>query len=91
MIGLQRFANNPKIYDKSTAYSGGTRFRCSDTISDISKISHLINVNEAMDPDVVRAIMASRDDTSRKYLEKFLEKKPRIEYKKAKEACAVEK
>lgn len=83
MIGLQRFAKNPKKHDSRLVYKCMTSFYCNSTIDKISKIRTQINIYEALDPDIVKAIMAMGDNTSKKYINKFIEKKPRIKYKEA--------
>ena len=83
MIGLQRFTKNPKEHDKNLVYKCTTSFQCNSIIDNISRIRNKIDIYEALDPDIVKAIMADKDTTSQKYVDKFLEKKPRIKYKEA--------
>ncbi len=82
MISLQRFVKNPKKYDKHLVHQC-TGFYCGPMISQISKIRTEINIYETLDPDIKKAIMAIKDTIAKKYINKFLEKKPRIKYKEA--------
>jgi len=83
MISLQRFTKNPKKHDEHSVYQCMHNFRCSSTINKISKICTKINIYEALDPDIIKAIMAISDTTAEEYIDKFIEKKPRIKYKEA--------
>jgi CRISPR/Cas system CMR-associated protein Cmr5 small subunit len=83
MMGLQRLAENPKKHDKYLAHQCTHSFSCASLISKISNIHAEINIYEALDPDIVKAIMATDDTTSQKYVTEFLEKRPRIKYKRA--------
>ncbi|KKN45503.1 hypothetical protein LCGC14_0682520 [marine sediment metagenome] len=83
MIGLQRFATNPKKHDKNLAHQCTSSFLCSSIIGKISAIHANINIYEALDPDIIKAIMAAEDTTSRMYVTKFLKSRSIIKYKRA--------
>ena len=85
MIGIHRFVDEPKKYDKRTLFSTNYGFECNATIGKISNIETELSFQELFDEDVIEAVMAKTDKESQKYLDTYLEKKDHIVYTEAKE------
>jgi len=86
IIGLSRIVNGPKKYDKRGPRdykSGGgfNQFRCADNIHSISKTKYDCSLQDLFDKNILKAIISSSDETSKKYLDKFLSYKDKIVYK----------
>lgn len=86
IIGLTRFISDPQKYDSRGPRdynSGGSfnQFRCADTIQKISSVKCECLIQDLFDSNIIKAIMASSDDGSEKYLNKFLSYRDKITYK----------
>jgi hypothetical protein len=95
ITGLSRLIRDPKKYDsrdlRNYDSSGGfNQFRCADTIDSISSIRHSCMTQDLFDNNIIKAIMSMSDESTKEYLNKFLEYRGKIVYEKEEKGVANE-
>lgn len=74
-IGIQRLANNPNKYDKSSITKKSGCFSCNSTIHGISKVVYKALLRELFDDNIIAATMSKTDKEANECINKVINNK----------------